>query len=243
MGGIYQIFCKSNHTAYIGSAKSFNRRWAEHRALLNSNKHHNIHLQSAWNKYNEQNFDFCILEEILIFDKQYFYQRENFWMDNFVNEDKKIFNLVRAGGGWNNSTYKNLKSISEKISLSLRDKASRMSKEERNKLWGSGRRGKPLSEDHKRKTSEGLKGKLKSKETRIKMSIAQKNANSPFRRKMMSNIGKNNKGKTPVNANKFKVFGIEYNSGAEVMRALNITSRQLHEMVLNGTATKEKKKL
>lgn len=61
MSGIYEIVNLANGKRYIGSAKSFARRWAVHRCNLRKGKHHSAYLQSAWNKYGEANFEFRIL--------------------------------------------------------------------------------------------------------------------------------------------------------------------------------------
>lgn len=61
MSGIYEIVNRANGKRYIGSAKSFARRWAVHRCNLRKGKHHSTYLQSAWNKYGEANFEFRIL--------------------------------------------------------------------------------------------------------------------------------------------------------------------------------------
>jgi group I intron endonuclease len=64
ISGIYKIINKINGKYYVGSAINFAKRWREHRRKLNKNIHHNLHLQSAWNKYGEVNFLFEIVEKI-----------------------------------------------------------------------------------------------------------------------------------------------------------------------------------
>jgi hypothetical protein len=46
ISGIYKIINKINNKYYVGSSK-----------------HINPHLQNAWNKYGQNNFDFVITEE------------------------------------------------------------------------------------------------------------------------------------------------------------------------------------
>lgn len=60
--GIYQIYNKLTDKRYIGSSINIPRRLAQHRWYLRNNKHHNKHLQSAWNKYGESEFIFEALE-------------------------------------------------------------------------------------------------------------------------------------------------------------------------------------
>lgn len=59
--GIYCIYNTINHKYYIGSSINIKRRLSEHCWLLNNNKHNNIILQRAWNKYGVENFEYLIL--------------------------------------------------------------------------------------------------------------------------------------------------------------------------------------
>lgn len=68
MSGIYEIVNLTNGKRYIGSAKSFARRWAVHRCNLRKGKHHSAYLQSAWNKYGEDCFEFRLLKVCAIED-------------------------------------------------------------------------------------------------------------------------------------------------------------------------------
>ena len=62
--GIYRIENKQDEMEYIGSAVNIEKRWRKHRFLLRGNRHDNIHLQRAWNKYGEDSFVFTVLEEV-----------------------------------------------------------------------------------------------------------------------------------------------------------------------------------
>lgn len=76
--GVYSITNTLNGKKYIGSTrKSFLTRLKQHCQKLNNNKHHCEHLQNAWNKYGEENFEFSILEIVTNFsellDKEKYY--------------------------------------------------------------------------------------------------------------------------------------------------------------------------
>ena len=58
--GIYKITNLINNKFYIGSSSDLKKRLYEHRRELNLGVHANKHLQSAWNKYGEENFKFEI---------------------------------------------------------------------------------------------------------------------------------------------------------------------------------------
>ena len=47
---------------YVGSAIDIRERWAHHAHSLRRGDHHNRHLQNAWDKYGEINFEFSVLE-------------------------------------------------------------------------------------------------------------------------------------------------------------------------------------
>jgi group I intron endonuclease len=88
--GIYVIQNLINHKVYIGSAINIKARWADHRKKLKDDVHFNAHLQSAWNKYGEENFTFWIIE---VTTKQLLVQREQFFLDLFQVHESGIYNV------------------------------------------------------------------------------------------------------------------------------------------------------
>jgi group I intron endonuclease len=92
--GIYKITCTANDKIYIGSSAHMRQRWNEHRSYLQRGKHHNRHLQFAWNKYGESAFVFGVLE--LVMFVEYLHEREQYWLDHFRAYDRRCgFNLAR----------------------------------------------------------------------------------------------------------------------------------------------------
>lgn len=63
MTGIYYIRNKINDKMYIGQSTNIDARWSHHKTDLRNNNHHNHHLQYAWNKYGEDNFEFNVIQE------------------------------------------------------------------------------------------------------------------------------------------------------------------------------------
>ena len=64
ISGIYKIVNKVNGKYYVGRAKNIiGSRWGKHKRCLRHNIHWNDHLQSAWNKYGESNFEFIVTEK------------------------------------------------------------------------------------------------------------------------------------------------------------------------------------
>lgn len=93
--GIYKIQNKINNKVYIGQSVDIEKRWTVHKRLLNQNKHHNNHLQNAWNKYTEKNFIFTIIEECSI---DLLNNKEQYWIE--VNDSyNNGYNLDKGGSG------------------------------------------------------------------------------------------------------------------------------------------------
>lgn len=77
--GIYKITNLTDGKFYIGSAVHFARRFYGHRNRLDSDLHRNRHLQSSWNKYGKDAFEFSILE--IVEDKKNLLSIEQKWID------------------------------------------------------------------------------------------------------------------------------------------------------------------
>ena len=93
MSGVYQIKNKVNGKRYIGSAVNIADRWSHHRSELKMNVHINKHLQSSWNKYGEDSFEFLVLEYCVISDLIAF---EQIWINKF--EFEKLYNICEIAG-------------------------------------------------------------------------------------------------------------------------------------------------
>lgn len=64
IGIIYYIKHIETNKIYVGLTVNYIRRKNEHLFDLRHNKHHNHHLQSAWNKYGESAFELGVLREV-----------------------------------------------------------------------------------------------------------------------------------------------------------------------------------
>ncbi len=85
---IYGIKNNINGKYYIGQTINLRNRKGRHKYLLKNNKHHNLRLQNAWNKYGEKNFEFIILEDNITLEN--LKTREDFWIKSigYYNIDK-----------------------------------------------------------------------------------------------------------------------------------------------------------
>lgn len=61
---IYQIRNKLNDKFYVGRSKDVIERLRTHLRMLVRNNHHSIHFQNAWNKYDEDVWEFRIYQVI-----------------------------------------------------------------------------------------------------------------------------------------------------------------------------------
>lgn len=93
--GIYCITNKINNKNYIGQTYDLRYRWSRHKSDLNNNRHSNNHLQSAWNKYGAENFEYSILEycDLSVIDT-----REIYWI-NYYDSIKTGYNQCEGGLG------------------------------------------------------------------------------------------------------------------------------------------------
>ena len=128
MIGIYRIKNKINEKCYYGSSIDIDKRWNRHINDLIKNKHHNFHLQNAWNKYGENNFKFEIIEEC---DLENLHYTEQKYLD--LNPEYNIG--ITSCGGDNITKNPNRKDIIKKMSESLKNRFKSMTDEEKKEKY------------------------------------------------------------------------------------------------------------
>ena len=152
---------------YVGFATCFSDRWLNHRTSLKENRHHNIHLQRAWNKYGEENFLFEILEE---WEEEMLFCMEHYWAIMLNVHDKKYGYNIQPTHPYGKPTH----SVETRQKLSIKLKGRKFSKETIDKTIATKRERGTLkhSETTKKKMSETRTGKKRPPE------IGQKVSNS-----------------------------------------------------------------
>jgi len=135
--GIYSITNKINKKRYIGSTIDLKLRFSDHKKLLNQKNHYNSYLQSAWNKYGQNNFIFEVLE---VTSEKFLRKREQYYIDTFkCLEGDFGYNLTEVWElGWTPEHRR-------KQSIKMTGKGNpnfgkKMTQEEKNR-WHAGMRG------------------------------------------------------------------------------------------------------
>lgn len=178
--GIYIIKNLLNEKIYVGSSVNIKKRFQEHKFDLRRNKHANFHLQKSWNLYGEENFLFIELEYC---DKTLLLEREQLWIDYYKThkEEKDLYNICQIAG--NTLGRKHSEQAKEKISKNHSDVSG-----EKNPMFGrtSPNAGIIMSEEHRQKISNSLKGKKSWNEG------LTKNNNKSLKKQAENIMGENN---------------------------------------------------
>lgn len=139
--GIYRIINIITNDIYVGSAaRGINLRWNQHKSDLKLNKHGNIHLQRAYNKYGVENFIFEIIEKC---ESIKCIEREQYYIDTL----KPRYNIdLKAGSP-----------LGRKITP---EQCLEISKRNKGRIaWN---KGTPFNEETRKKMSESRKAGIKN---------------------------------------------------------------------------------
>ena len=169
--GIYQITNQINGKCYIGSAVNLQNRRAVHLCRLRRGRHHNQHLQRAFDKYGEEAFMFSVLEGVE--DVSQLIPREQHFIDT-LNPEYNIAPIAGSSLGCARSAEARAKNseahIGKHHSEEARAKISAAKKGERNPNFGKHQH---PSEKTRKKISAAKMGHPVSEETRAKIAAAQ----------------------------------------------------------------------
>ncbi len=189
--GIYVISSPSGRR-YVGSAVNFNRRWSLHLGHLRKGTHHSAALQSAFNKYGEENLVFkkllvCKKEDLIFYEQRTIDVLKpeynackvagntlgfRFSFESLLHK-KKVHGTLEARKRNSEAQKKVQGTPTARAANSARQKIAQMRPEVRAKK-SAALKGKPLSEETRRKISDSTRGKIHSIATKIKMSEAKR---------------------------------------------------------------------
>ena len=239
LNGIYKIVNTKNQKIYIGSSKNLDKRWDEHRKNLLNNKHINIKLQRAWNKYGSDSFQFQIIEQC---DVSNLYDREQYYLDSLMPWKQNVgYNIGKnACGGDNISNHPDLELIREKHKINPTKMWESKSKNEmelfsknrsgdKNGNWQGGKSIKYCCDCGK---------KIKVRNERC-MACSKNGKNNPFFGKnhtkdtieKLKECRKKNSHILPSNTKKIYAEGIIYDSANKAAKTLNISRMLINHRI------------
>jgi len=222
---VYSILNTCNYKRYIGSTNDFKRRKREHISGLNKDDHYNKHLQRAWKYYGEEYFEFDIIEEVNEENRDI---REEFWID--------YFNSYKSEFGYNMAQYPEI--------FSNYEWSDQQREAQRKRKLGIS-----LSEEHKGKISNALKGIKKPDGFGEHMSKTRTGENHPMYGKHFSEEHRNkirdsNIGKTHTEKSKLKMSisqkkVIRTEESLNLLRTVNIGRKHSEEFKLKVSKAKK----
>jgi len=241
---------------YIGYSCDINRRWGTHKSTLKTNKHCNIRMQRAYEKYGSDCFTYEILQECETEEEAK--NVELSYLEDLTIRDK-LYNLHYNSSGGDMLTYHpNKELIIEKRRKSQKESNSKLTHEEHKLRFcmkigeKNGMYGRTHTDEVKRLYSDMHKGntynlgRKASQETKDKMSVIASERlgeKNPFfgkkhseetLKKMLETKQKNiaKYGRTlPTNTREILIDGKTYISASEAGRQLNVcTGTILHRI-------------
>lgn len=162
--GIYKIQHISSGKFYIGSSKNIEARWKAHSFELSNNKHGNLKLQNAWNKYGASSFLFIVLE--FVEDLDLLLVKEQQYIDSL----KPFYNIalvVTSCMKGRNQTE------AAKLKVSVANKGRIVSEATRAKI-SEANKGRKMSDAALENMRKAQKGRIVSEESKRKMSETRK---------------------------------------------------------------------
>jgi group I intron endonuclease len=195
--GIYMIRNVMTDARYVGSTVNIKDRWACHRSLLRSNKHHNSRLQRVYNKYGADSIEFIILEQV---DRNILIKREQYWCDYFISQDKILYNFNEIVENPMKGK-KHSESSKEKMSQSHKNlKWTEKTREAmKNRIpWNKGKVG-VLSQEVRERISAKLKGKPGPRKGRKGPPSPNKGKTGIFSEETLTKMSEAKKGRVPWN--------------------------------------------
>jgi group I intron endonuclease len=217
---IYKITNLINKKFYIGSALNPKKRKTRHFRHLKNNKHDNIFLQRAYNKYGLENFIFQIIEEYSWDDEDFIIKREQYYLDKFYDKQKKCYNISPFADRPPSQKGKP-KSEEHKQKISEANKTFWANNPESKIVQAEINKGRKCSDEAKKKMSEAKLGKPLSDDHKQKLGEIFSGENNPF-------FGKKHSDETKQ---KLREFRIGKKHSEETKRKIRNTLKNNHNPI------------
>lgn len=237
---IYEIRHVESRTAYVGRTTRPDKRWAQHKSLLDHGKHFNENLQAAWDFYGPEKFEYEVLVSGL--DEAGAEDVERSRVASLIARDL-AYNIAEGGRRGDcllNHPYRD--EILARRSASQRATAEAMGAEARKALWGrpgesNPNYGRKHTDEAKAAISAAAKGNKRclglkrSEEHRkllSKLAAARVGDRNPFHGRKHSEETKRrlaaaNRGRLPANARPVEIEGRRYASVTEAARRIGVS--------------------
>ena len=162
--GIYAIRNKITNSVYVGQTRQkFIKRYFLHSYKLRHRVHDNRHLQHAFDKYGSEAFVFEVVE-ILLGDKEFFNQREMYYIQLFRHQTK-CYNMTDGGDGAKGThpSHENIRRLAE---INRKKNTGKKLTEETKRKMSEAQKYRhqqyPMTDDMKRKIIDGRRNGLES---------------------------------------------------------------------------------
>lgn len=248
--GIYKIVNKINNKIYIGQSVDINARFSQHKYTIKKNINHPLY--NAFRKYELDNFEFIIIEEIENINDLDL--RELYWVNHYKSNDRNYGYNIRIDCRTNrghkySDESKNKISLSNKgkpawnkglkmsdeycktMSLSQKGKKRKPHTEETKRKIGLGNKNKIVSNEAREKQSKAHKGKKLSAESRLKVSLnhSKYNLGRKFSEETRKKLSESHKGKqwSKEQREKFRLVLLERSKNPEYIKKLSDITKKL----------------
>jgi group I intron endonuclease len=227
IAGIYTIKSLKDNKILVGQSVNVVNRLSQHKFYLKNNTHDNWHLQSAYNKYGVDNFQFQIL---LICEEEHLYSEENYWC-NLLNAHNHEFGYNIKSTNPNGS-YRHSKETKLKISEKLKGykHTEELKKNCSNRMIGYKKSEKTLE-----KLRISCTGKKHTDFTKQKLSLIKKGKSITFSKEGRASVDKALKEWLTLGLKNKKIkdelTGIVYESVSDCIKKLNISTSAFYRNI------------
>ncbi len=150
--GIYKIQAQQGKM-YIGSSVDIESRWRQHVLDMVANRHTNIKLQRAYNKYGVDYFTFTIIE--VVADKTKLLLQEQKYLNILFHYNISKYNILRtAGSNYGVQRSQQTKEKMSKAQIGNKNNIGRVNSMETRQKMSIAQKGRFISQEHRDKLAD-----------------------------------------------------------------------------------------